>query len=209
MRPTWPHPTHRTSFVELPQQSTEQILAERLESLGVRVEFDSELIDLDQNPEHVIATVRTNGTSQRVPTTYVVGCDGGSRRVRKLADMPFPGETRAAENFITGCADIDGLDPDYLHIWSNGVLLTWQPDLDRWVFFTRITPDRDGELPPPSADTLRRIFDEGCGIPGVSFGETSATSTGGRLSAWQSATGRAVCSSPATPHTCTRPPAGA
>jgi 2-polyprenyl-6-methoxyphenol hydroxylase-like FAD-dependent oxidoreductase len=60
-----------------------------------------------------------------------VGCDGGSSRVRKLAGIPFHGQTRTAENFITGCVDIDGLDPDYLHVWSNGMLLTWQPDLGR------------------------------------------------------------------------------
>jgi hypothetical protein len=111
-----------------------------------------------------------------VRTTYVVGCDGGSSRVRKLAGIPFHGQTRTAENFITGCVDLDGLDPDYLHVWSNGMLLTWQPDLGRWVFFAGIAPDDDGTLPPPSTDTLHRIFEADCRMPGVTFGETSDTS---------------------------------
>lgn len=175
-RPT-PDVPHRCLFVELPQQSTEHILAERLTSFGVRAEFGSELVDLAEHPEHVVVTVRTKGVTQQIPATYVVGCDGGSSRVRKLAGIPFPGQTRTAENFITGCVDIDGLDPDYLHIWSNGMLLTWQPDLSRWVFFTRIAPDDDGSLPPPSADTLRRVFAADCRVPGVAFGETSDTST--------------------------------
>ncbi|WP_245400322.1 FAD-dependent monooxygenase [Nocardia albiluteola] len=171
-----PNSPHRCSFVELPQQSTEDILAEHLELLGVRVEFDCELIDLDQSRDQVTATVRVDGVNRQVRAAYAVGCDGGGSRTRKLAGISFPGQTDTADTFVTGCAIIDGLDPDYLHIWANGVLLTWQPDLGRWVFFGPITPDGDGGITPFPADALRRVFDEQCGLPGITFRETSQTS---------------------------------
>ncbi|MCP2256608.1 2-polyprenyl-6-methoxyphenol hydroxylase [Streptoalloteichus tenebrarius] len=175
------HPTpeapHRCSFVELPQQSTEEILTNRLASWGVEVEFDHELVDLHDLGDHVDATVRTSGGTRRITARYVVGCDGGSSRVRTLTGISFPGQTRTAEQYLTGCVALRGLDPDHLHIWSTGTMFTWQRDLDGWVFFVRVSPDHTGTPPAPTAATLRRIFDDECRLPGVTFGATWATST--------------------------------
>ncbi|SHF55330.1 FAD-dependent monooxygenase [Streptoalloteichus hindustanus] len=178
-RPT-PDAPHRCSFVELPQQSTEEILSDRLASWGVRVEFDHELVDLDDRAgraDLVVATVRTAGVAHQITARYVVGCDGASSRVRELAGISFQGHTRDTEHFITGCAEIDGLDPSHLHIWSTGTMLTWQRDLDGWVFFARVHPDDTGQIPAPTTATLRRIFAAECRLPGVTFGATWATST--------------------------------
>ncbi|PRX97751.1 FAD-dependent monooxygenase [Allonocardiopsis opalescens] len=176
-----PDSPHRCSYVELPQQATEAILTERLAEAGARVESGWTLTGLDARPGHATAVVEADGAVRRVRAGYVVGCDGGHSTVRGLAGIGFRGETWESEHYITGCVELDGLDPDRLHVWPDPgagiVALSRQRELGLWVFFAAVAPDAGGELPPPTAATLRRIFDQRCGLPGVAFGATSATST--------------------------------
>ena len=71
----------------LPQAQTEEILLARALELGVKIRRNQAVDGLEQDPDGVTLTVG----GQRVRARFVVGCDGGSSTVRKLAGIGFPG----------------------------------------------------------------------------------------------------------------------
>lgn len=86
----------------VPQESLEKILAVRALELGVEVRRGSALEALAQDPHGV--TVHTSTGVEH--SKYLVGCDGGRSRVRKLAGFEFAG----TDPTITGYQAVVELD---------------------------------------------------------------------------------------------------
>ncbi|MGR6924457.1 FAD-dependent monooxygenase [[Actinomadura] parvosata] len=76
----------------LPQRQTEQILLERLEGRGVRIEEGTELLAVEQSEDEVLATVATGERRRTIRARYLLGCDGSHSAVRRLAGLGFDGE---------------------------------------------------------------------------------------------------------------------
>ncbi len=94
----------------LPQSKTEAILNEKMESLGVRTERETELVSLEQKPGAVSAVLRhPDGREEHFAPRWIVGCDGAHSLVRELASIPFEGEG-ANLSFFLGDLEIDGPD---------------------------------------------------------------------------------------------------
>lgn len=78
----------------LPQDATEALLTEYLGTFGVKVERGLALEDFRQDARGVEATLkRAGGRVERVTARWLLGCDGARSRVRKVAGIPFEGET--------------------------------------------------------------------------------------------------------------------
>jgi 2-polyprenyl-6-methoxyphenol hydroxylase-like FAD-dependent oxidoreductase len=161
----------------LAQHQTEAVLRERLAEHGVTVETGTELTGYTQDGDGVLATVRQDGRSSRLRARYLVGCDGGRSAVRKLAGIPFLGETWDEERFIMASMDVDGLDTDHMHLWNHPkfgagamTLVPMRRDAT-WAVHAAVEPDEHGELPAPTLDTFRRLFAERAGLPGVRMHE--------------------------------------
>ncbi|MEJ2856013.1 MULTISPECIES: FAD-dependent monooxygenase [unclassified Saccharothrix] len=71
----------------VPQEALERILAARAGELGVEIRRGVAVEDFEQDDDGV--TVRTSAGPLRAK--YLVGCDGGRSRVRKVAGFEFPG----------------------------------------------------------------------------------------------------------------------
>ncbi|MEV6342328.1 FAD-dependent monooxygenase [Actinoplanes sp. NPDC051851] len=82
---------NHTYALMVPQSRTEAILAERAVELGVEIRYGHEVTELVQDEDGVSVTVRTPAGDQRLRASYLVGCDGGTSAVRKLAGIDFPG----------------------------------------------------------------------------------------------------------------------
>jgi 2-polyprenyl-6-methoxyphenol hydroxylase-like FAD-dependent oxidoreductase len=78
----------------VPQEALEKILAARASELGIEIRRGVVMDGFDQDDDGV--TVQTSAGPLRAK--YLVGCDGGRSRVRKLAGIEFPG----TEPTITG-----------------------------------------------------------------------------------------------------------
>src|SRR5688572_575555 len=77
-----------------PQDAHERLLIERLDSLGVRVERQTELLSFAQNDSGVTATLRRpDGKEESCEAAYLAGCDGASSIVRGQLGVGFPGGT--------------------------------------------------------------------------------------------------------------------
>jgi len=76
----------------IPQNSVEDILEQRYLALGGQVERGLELYNLVQHEQAAHATlVDQHGQPQEVECSWLVGCDGGTSHVRKLAGIAFDG----------------------------------------------------------------------------------------------------------------------
>jgi 2-polyprenyl-6-methoxyphenol hydroxylase-like FAD-dependent oxidoreductase len=77
-----------------PQEQHERLLIDHLDRAGVRVERGAELLGFEDRGDQVTARVRQPGGAEAaLNTSYLIGCDGASSRVRESLGTGFPGGT--------------------------------------------------------------------------------------------------------------------
>ena len=81
----------------IPQTTTDRLLTEHALEVGAEIRRGSELVGLSQDEQGVTAGL-ADGTELRA--RYLVGCDGGRSRVRKLLGVGFPGEPSRVETLL-------------------------------------------------------------------------------------------------------------
>jgi 2-polyprenyl-6-methoxyphenol hydroxylase-like FAD-dependent oxidoreductase len=81
----------------LPQPKIDRILADHAVELGAEVRRGSEVVGLSQDEDGVSVEL-ADGSQLRA--NYVVGCDGGRSRVRKLVGIDFPGEPSRTQTLL-------------------------------------------------------------------------------------------------------------
>jgi 2-polyprenyl-6-methoxyphenol hydroxylase-like FAD-dependent oxidoreductase len=102
----WSRRESRFGFtLMLPQSESETILRNWAIETGASLEFQQELVDLTQHPDHVQATVKAvDGTEQTISARYVVGADGGRSRVRESAGIEQVGHGDSFTGMIATAA---------------------------------------------------------------------------------------------------------
>lgn len=96
-----------------PQDAHERVLIERLGSLGVRVERQTELLRFTQHGTGVMAILRRpDGSEEVCETSYLAGCDGASSTIRGQLGVEFPGGTYTGlfyvADIVAGGEPVDG-----------------------------------------------------------------------------------------------------
>ncbi len=123
-------------ILSLEQTETEKILTDYLTSFGVKIEGESEFVDLSQDEE--FATVSVRG-KENIKAKWVVGCDGAHSLTRKLLDFKFEGDA-----FPTAFSLAD-------------VELAWKYPHDE--FFAFLNPEGIlGVIPMPGKNRFRLVF---------------------------------------------------
>ena len=77
----------------LPQWRTEAILREHLESLGLEVEFGTEVTSIEDDPDGLRVMLDTGGRTETVTAAYVLGAGGGHSVTRHSMQEHLEGET--------------------------------------------------------------------------------------------------------------------
>ena len=94
------------SFVAMvPQNITEDLLAEELRRRGGVVEYDTTFVSAEQQGDFVTATLDHKGESKKLTARFVVGCDGAHSRVREVMGLSLEG-AEYPDSFML--ADIEG-----------------------------------------------------------------------------------------------------
>jgi len=107
----------------LGQDANEQILGRRLHDWGLSVTWNTELVALEQSEDHVIATLKgPDGTTRKITTAWVAGCDGARSAVRELNGIEFPGEPYEHVFFVADVAATGSMVPGELNVylWKDG-----------------------------------------------------------------------------------------
>jgi 2-polyprenyl-6-methoxyphenol hydroxylase-like FAD-dependent oxidoreductase len=110
-------PTVSTPYPNLwmvPQSRTEAILRERLSALGGRVEFNTAIVNFQQDQNGVDATL---STGEAVRVDFLIGCDGGHSTVRRALGLKLEGETIDEKPMLVADVEVDGLNRQSWHIW--------------------------------------------------------------------------------------------
>ncbi|OJF93814.1 FAD-dependent monooxygenase [Alkalibacterium sp. 20] len=94
-------------LVTLPQDEHERILIDKLYDLGIKVEWETELLTLKQFDEKSEATMSRKNEMKTEAFNYVIGCDGASSQVRKQSEVDFEGDTYE-QIFYVMDAEVDG-----------------------------------------------------------------------------------------------------
>ena len=143
------------------QQGIEAMLAERVRALGIEVRRECELTGFAQREDGVdVAWVSPSGAA-RIDCAWLVACDGGRSRVRKLAGFEFPG-TDPSLTMYQAVAEID--HPERLPPlgWRRtaGGVLSYGPFPGRLFMLDFSGPPADRDAPVTREEiegALRRI----------------------------------------------------
>lgn len=136
----------------LGQDDNEGIMGRHLHDQGIDVQWNTELLKFEQQPDSVTATVKTaDGATRRISAAYLAGCDGARSAVREQSGISFPGAPYEHVFFVADTVATGPMRPGELNIylWQNGFhLLFPMRGQDHW----RIV----GILPPQ----LRKLENE-------------------------------------------------
>jgi 2-polyprenyl-6-methoxyphenol hydroxylase-like FAD-dependent oxidoreductase len=92
-----------------PQDEHERLLIRRLETFGVAVERQTELVRFADREDGVLARLRgPDGEEHDCETSYIAGCDGARSVVREVIGTGFPGGTYRQIFYV---ADVEATGP--------------------------------------------------------------------------------------------------
>lgn len=144
----------------LPQSETERILEEHLQSLGVRVERQVELLGFDAHETSVTGALQhANGREELFATPWLIGCDGAHSTVRHGLGMSFEGSTLMSD-WILADVELSGspVRRDEVHtFWhAQGVLAMFPMSATRFRVIADIG-DAAVDAPPHPDPTLAQV----------------------------------------------------
>ncbi|GAB3243189.1 FAD-dependent monooxygenase [Mycolicibacterium hippocampi] len=118
----------------IPQNHTQNVLADHLAALGVAVERNVELTGLHQDPSGVAARLRhADGSVEEVTATWLVGADGAHSTVRHELGVGFVGSA-FEENFAVADLRMDWVLPhdQFFAYLNRGRFVAYFPMLHGW-----------------------------------------------------------------------------
>jgi 2-polyprenyl-6-methoxyphenol hydroxylase-like FAD-dependent oxidoreductase len=129
-------PGHYPFVLFLPQNETEALLIEHLESLGGKVERGTEILAISEHGNAVDVQLRNADSKvENTSATWVVGCDGAHSAVREGLGIPFTGEA-VGLNFYLGDVELEGaeLPGDELRVYLHHGDVVFIGRLDEKLF---------------------------------------------------------------------------
>lgn len=144
-------------IIDLPQTETELILIQRLEKLGVKVDRNTELNNLEPK-DHSIEVMIKSGERTLVPDefAYVVGCDGARSNCRSLGQISFPG-SEYPSHWIVFDAKLDwpyDSQEIQLFLHEEGLTAFFPLPHERMRVTCELQPEKEGGDPPAATYEL-------------------------------------------------------
>jgi 2-polyprenyl-6-methoxyphenol hydroxylase-like FAD-dependent oxidoreductase len=120
----------------LGQDDNERILGEKLREYGMAVQWNTELVALEQHPDGVEVTLKQpDGTTRTIKAAWVAGCDGSRSAVREMSGITFPGAPYEHTFFVADTEATGSMKQGELNVylWRDGFHLFFpMRGQDRW-----------------------------------------------------------------------------
>ena len=120
----------------LGQDDNERIMGDSLRALGTDIQWNTELVDLQQSADRVNATLKgADGATRELSAAWVAGCDGAHSAVRELNGIAFPGAPYEHVFFVADVEATGGMVADEINVylWRDGFhLLFPMRGKDHW-----------------------------------------------------------------------------
>lgn len=145
----------------VPQSETERVLEEELETFGVKVERNVELIDFtDFGSEVACNLLHPDGRNEATTADWLIGCDGAHSLIRHRLAMPFEGNI-VPGTFVLADVHVSGLDlpeDEFPIFWHrNGMVAFFPIDKTRY----RVIADTGiGQQHDPTLEDMQTIVDQ-------------------------------------------------
>ena len=107
----------------LGQDDNERILGDRLHENGVSVQWNTELVAMQQSAGQVIATLKQPDRSTRaLAAGWVAGCDGAHSAVRTMCGIAFEGAPYEHVFYVADTVATGNIVPDEVNVylWKSG-----------------------------------------------------------------------------------------
>jgi len=132
----------------LGQDDNERLLGDALRARGLGVEWNTELVGLAQDTDHVTATLKSSdGTGSEVRVPWLAGCDGARSTVRELNGIAFEGAPYQHVFFVADVQMTGSMVPELLNVylWRTGFhLLFPMRGTDHWRIVGILPPHLRG-----------------------------------------------------------------
>ncbi|KZV66517.1 hypothetical protein PENSPDRAFT_755633 [Peniophora sp. CONT] len=124
------------------------IVARRLkEQFGTDIEFENELVNVEQDDAGATATVHVQGAEKTIRVKYIVGADGGKGISRRLAGIKLVNQSNAEGRMLIGDLFLKGLSTQYWHQFidekGNVCAVRPVPEDPKLFFIAAYGPDLD------------------------------------------------------------------
>lgn len=106
--------------LSLPQSETERLLIEHLEEFKKEVERPLELIELTQQDQGLLCTLKNQSEQpESLHCDWLIACDGAHSKVRELCQIPFPGEDLPEQFMVANAQMSSFLSNNEVHCFLN------------------------------------------------------------------------------------------
>ena len=140
----------------LGQDDNERLLSDALLNSGMTIQWNTELIGLQQETNQVSATLKqADGSIRKVTATWMAGCDGAHSAVRDLNGIAFQGAPYEHVFFVADTQATGPMVPEELNVylWREGFHLFFpMRGTDHWRLV--------GILPPRLRHNDNLTFEE-------------------------------------------------
>ena len=135
----------------LGQDDNERIMGEKLRDWNMSVQWNTELVALDQASDHVTVTLKgSDGATRKMTAAWVAGCDGARSSVRELNGITFAGAPYEHVFFVADTEVTGSMVPNEVNVylWRQGFHLFFPfRGQDHWRIVGILPPElrnRDG-----------------------------------------------------------------
>jgi 2-polyprenyl-6-methoxyphenol hydroxylase-like FAD-dependent oxidoreductase len=134
----------------LPQWRTETILRERLGSLGLEIEFGTEVTSIEEDAAGLRVTLEAGGRTEVITPAYVLGAGGGHSITRHSMQEHLVGETYDGRYLVADAKLALACPPECGRVFvgpTGFTLFSPLPDEHWLIFVNRDEADTERELP--------------------------------------------------------------
>lgn len=104
----------------LGQDDNEHIMGARLHEMGVVIQWNTELLSLQQHDTHVdVVLKRPDGSHLSLTAGWVTGCDGSRSKVREACGIGFPGAPYEQTFFVADTVATGSMRPNELNVYFD------------------------------------------------------------------------------------------
>lgn len=135
-----------------PQPQIENVLRQRLVSLGVDIEWGATFLDMDPRDDGIVCRVDAGGEERLIRARYVAGCDGARSRVRDRSGIVFRGHSYRESIAIADVRPDVSVKGSTAHafVGNSGILFLFPLPTGRW----RLIGPGSPEASPESVATM-------------------------------------------------------
>ncbi len=152
----------RLYLLDLPQSQTEAILYQRIQKMGVEVEWNTELTQLTQSSHEVTSTIhKPNNKIELLNSTWLIACDGAHSTVRQQVGARFSGAAYERSWWLADVFVDWPLSGNAMRVYidKKGILACFAMDNKRYRLVNTAPQKLAGD---PSLEQIQQVFNERC-----------------------------------------------